>query len=623
MDRDEKGMSGRKRNFKELVCFLDSIEAHIFVLDCVGHIKCLNRVLLKTIGHSFLEVKDKYLWDVLLPPGNSEPVKEIFEELRQFLETESTDSAHLPFTRESCMVTKAGSERVFDWSINALWDDAGNLEYVIGTGRDITQYRQTEEELSDSITRQRAVFEGTTIGIVVADTRGKIIQANPALQRMLLYTEQELTRMVFADFTYPDDLRVNLNLFYSLIAGEIDHYQMDKRYVRRDGSVFWADLNISATRNQEGGILYVIGILEDITERKKAEETKLRLNAIIEETSDFVATADLNGKILDYNKAARKWLGIEENDDLVNCRISDTQPSDRVPIVWDEGIPQAIEHGIWSGESLILTPDGKEIPVSQVIIAHKTVDGSLAYLSTIVRDITEHLLARQVSDLTRSNEELEQFAYITSHDLQEPLRMISSYTQLLASRYQGRLDADAEEFINYIVDGTKRMQRLIRDLLAYSRVTTQGQKFEEVDVNTVFGQVLTDLDFRIRETQAIITYDSLPMVKADATQLGQLFLNILGNALKYHGEATPEIHVGVEHQGLEWVFSIRDNGIGIAPEHYERIFMIFQRLHARNEYSGTGIGLAICKKIVERRGGRIWVSSTLNEGSTFFFTIPE
>jgi signal transduction histidine kinase len=239
-----------------------------------------------------------------------------------------------------------------------------------------------------------------------------------------------------------------------------------------------------------------------------------------------------------------------------------------------------------------------------------------------LRRQAEQELASKAVELTRSNADLEQFAYVASHDLQEPLRMVAAYTQLLAERYRGKLDADADKFIGYATDGALRMQVLIQDLLAFSRVGRSGAGSASVDCNAVMQEVLQTLAPAIQESGAVVTYASLPSVWADRTQLAQVFQNLVGNAIKFRQEAPPIISIQAEKAEPDWLFSIRDNGIGIAPESAENIFVVFQRLHARTEYPGNGIGLAICKKIIERNGGRIWVESKGDCGSTFKFTLP-
>jgi signal transduction histidine kinase len=241
----------------------------------------------------------------------------------------------------------------------------------------------------------------------------------------------------------------------------------------------------------------------------------------------------------------------------------------------------------------------------------------------VERKRAEEQLKRTMADLERSNKELEQFAYVASHDLQEPLRMVSSYTQLLARRYQDQLDQDAHEFIGYAVDGAERMQRLINDLLGYSRVGSRGKPFGKTDCQQVLQETLANLRTTIDETDATVTHDPLPTVIADEPQLVQVLQNLVSNAIKFRGQAPPVVHIGAERKHDEWVFSVRDNGIGIDPQYYERIFVIFQTLHPRDQYPGTGIGLALCKRIVERHGGRIWVESQLGQGATFYFTIPD
>jgi signal transduction histidine kinase len=242
--------------------------------------------------------------------------------------------------------------------------------------------------------------------------------------------------------------------------------------------------------------------------------------------------------------------------------------------------------------------------------------------SAIQNSLLYEQMRRQASELTRSNSELEQFAYVASHDLQEPLRMITGYTNLLAKRYGGKLDQDADDFIGFAVNGAKRMHVLINDLLSYSRAGTNRNRLTQTNCEETLARTLASLQAAIEESGAAITHDDLPTVMADRTQMDQLFQNLIGNAIKYRGADPPQIHVGCQRDGGWWVFSVRDNGIGIDPRYSERIFIIFQRLHTRDEYSGTGIGLAICKKIVERHGGKIWIESELGQGTTCYFKLP-
>jgi light-regulated signal transduction histidine kinase (bacteriophytochrome) len=270
--------------------------------------------------------------------------------------------------------------------------------------------------------------------------------------------------------------------------------------------------------------------------------------------------------------------------------------------------------------------DGSEFPV-EISLSPMTSATEELVISTI-RDVTDRKQAEEqlkaaADDLARSNSELEQFAYVASHDLQEPLRMVASYTQLLSRRYKGKLDQDADEFISFAVDGARRMQELINDLLAYSRVGTRALQPERVDAKHVVDEVVRDLAPAIADNGARVSRDELPSLQADPTQLRQLFQNLIANGIKFRRPTEPpRVHVSAKRDGRSWVFGVRDNGIGIEPQYVERIFVLFQRLHTRDEYPGTGIGLAICKKIVERHGGEMWVESEPGHGTTFWFSLP-
>jgi len=333
---------------------------------------------------------------------------------------------------------------------------------------------------------------------------------------------------------------------------------------------------------------------------------------------------DLRGRCAFINAAACRMLGYAREECIGRdmhekvhgrCANGSVSPREECPVlrVLQTGTGIRVDgHVVWRN-------DGTPLPVD-LFVQPIAVNGLLKGLAVCLFDITKQRQAE--ADLERSNKELEQFTYVASHDLQEPLRMVSSYTQLLARRYQGQLDDAANEFIAYAVDGANRMQRLIADLLAYSRLGTRAKGFAPADCTAVLDQALASLKGAIEESGAAVTHDPLPTVTADNSQLLQLFQNLIDNAIKFRVEERPRIHVSAEQKGSEWVLSFRDNGIGIDPQYAERIFVIFQRLHTREEYPGTGIGLAICKKIVDRRGGRIWVESQPGMGSTFYFTIP-
>ena len=273
-----------------------------------------------------------------------------------------------------------------------------------------------------------------------------------------------------------------------------------------------------------------------------------------------------------------------------------------------------------SEEALQKARDELEIRVQERTIELYRANEALQ-AEIVERKQAEKEIKRYAADLKISNDELQQFAYVASHDLQEPLRMISSYLQLIEYRYKDKLDKDADEFIAYAVDGAKRLQDLIDSLLEYSRVGTKGKSFELVDSGYILEQTLINLKVAIEESGALITNDPLPTIMADSTQIVQLFQNLIGNAIKFRGKETLRVHISAELKENEWVFLVRDNGVGIESQYKERIFNIFQRLHGR-DYFGTGIGLAICKRIAERHGGRIWVESEPGKGSMFYFTIP-
>jgi PAS domain S-box-containing protein len=381
------------------------------------------------------------------------------------------------------------------------------------------------------------------------------------------------------------------------------------------------DARVTQVPGDEVGALALVfnQMIMDLKQQRAQLVERAFVDNVLESMLNSLIVADSEGRIRTVNQATCALLGYTEQD-LIG------QPLARVAEgVLSEDGKYREQHNV---ECVYRTKNGKRLPVLFSSALLRDSRGTMQGVVCVAQDLTERhraeaALRAYAQDLARSNAELEQFAYVASHDLQEPLRMVASYTQLLARRYKGRLDADADEFIAFAVDAATRMQRLINDLLAYSRVGTRGKPFEPTNLSNVMKYVLTSLQLAIEESGARISMDSLPTLMADPVQMGQLFQNLLGNALKFRKTDSPlDIRVTASLIKDEWLFTVADNGIGFDPEYSERIFVIFQRLHTVSEYPGTGIGLAICKKIVERHGGRIWADSAPGQGAVFSFTLP-
>ncbi len=368
--------------------------------------------------------------------------------------------------------------------------------------------------------------------------------------------------------------------------------------------------------------------IRDSAARKDAERQLARSEAqyrgLLQAAPDAMVVVNQDEEIVLLNIRAEEQFGYAR-DELLGQKIRTIIPEGFAERLLADGLRSAAEalaQQIGTGIELYgRRKNGSHFPIEIMLSPLDTGDGIL--VTAAIRDITARKEAEQhARELSRSNEELTQFAYVASHDLQEPLRMVISYTQLLSRRYKGKLDSDADEFIAFAVDGASRMQRLIQDLLAYSRVGTKGINLLCVSSEDALQRALTNLQDAIERSGARVTHDPIPVVLADEMQLTQLFQNIVGNAIKYQDQDTPVVHVSaVRNEAGQWVFGIRDNGIGIDPQYFERIFGMFQRLHGRNTFGGTGMGLAICKKIVERHGGTISVESKPGRGSTFRFVL--
>lgn len=383
----------------------------------------------------------------------------------------------------------------------------------------------------------------------------------------------------------------------------------------------------SPVRNPEEEVIGVAVYAQDFTPRKLAEEEVIKAKKQWEHTfdavPDLICMVDENYDILRVNRALANKLGMEAEKCTGHKCYELIHETEAPPSICPHTLllEDGQEHTLEVYEDKF---DGHYIfSASPIYDEREGLVGSVH----VLRDITERKKAEKdlkqtLDDLKQSNEELEQFAYVASHDLQEPLRMVTSFTQLLELRYKDQLDEEAREYIQFAVDGAKRMKLLINDLLDYSRINSMECEFQEIELEKVVDNVLSYLEIKNGDL-AVVTRESLPRVYADYSQMIQVFQNLLSNAVKYRSEEKPQIIISVREEANHWLFMVKDNGIGIEPEYYSDIFQIFKRLHTQDEYEGTGIGLAITKRIIERHGGEIWVESELGKGSTFYFTIPE
>ncbi len=418
----------------------------------------------------------------------------------------------------------------------------------------------------------------------------------------------------------------------SLLA-EVQRQSIRRRLVLQDSEDQWVPVHVSANVLHQPDNLSICVVATDLRELEESteliqrlrvqqealHESESRFKAVFQGSLDAMVIADDEGYYVDANPAAEALLGLPM-EELIGSHISrflDTQHNFQA--IWKA----FREQRRFASEIRLVRSNGQWVDVESQAVADILPGRHLSVLRDITdRKRAEEALRQTAEELERSNRDLEQFAYVASHDLQEPLRMVTGFMRLLEERC-GQLDDTSHEYIDYAVDGAGRMQQMIADLLTYSRVGTQGKQPVSVDVGEVLEYAKANLRATIDETQAVIESDPLPTIEADPAQLRQLLQNLLSNALKFRAEdRRPEVHIGVCREDRQWVFHVRDNGIGVEPRQHERMFMLFQRLHTREKYPGSGIGLAVCKKIVERHGGRIWVESAPEEGTTFFFTFP-
>jgi len=581
----------------------------VAVVDPYGVICYASPSHLSILGHTPEEVWGRAVLDYV-HPDDVDGVREAFGACVR--------TAQAIVTVELRLRHADGSWRAVESVMNNRLDDT-DVGGIIVTSRDITARRRAEEELRASEERLRTVIANAPIALTAIDAEGVVtFSSGLGLSRLGRAPHSTVGQSIFEVLADAPDAREYVR---RALAGE------SSTAVVQLGNVIF-EARYAPVHDADGRVCGAVGVSTDVTERAHVEEalhlSEQRFAAFMDHMPAVAYMKDEQGRFAYINAAFERLFGVRPEgvrgatDDALFTpqAAAQNKANDRAVLTSGQSL-EALE--------TVPTPDGVPHHWMSYKFPIRTTAGTL--LGGISIDVTERKrleeeLEANRRELERSNAELQQFAYVASHDLQEPLRTITSYLQLLKRRYRGRtLDDTADEFIGFATDGAARMSALIKAVLDYSRAGTMGVAFAPVDCTTLVGNAVANLEARIADTGARVIYDALPVVRGDAGQLGQLFQNLIGNALKFC-RAAPEIRITAKRVGQEWVIAIRDNGIGIPADQVERVFAMFQRLHTREEYEGTGIGLAVCKRIVERHGGRVWVESELGQGATFFVALP-
>jgi PAS domain S-box-containing protein len=619
---EEKHLAQMEGRYRGL---LEAAPDAMAVVNELGEIVLLNLQAEKQFGYRRDELLGQKVTNII-PAGFAERL--IADDLRS---TEEALAQQIGTGIELIGRRKDGSEFPIEIMLSPLRNADGIL--VTAAIRDISVRKSAEKHLAQMESQYRGLLEAAPDAMAVVNELGEIVLLNLQAEKQFGYRRDELlgqkvTNIIpagFAERLIADDLRSTEEALAQQIGTGIELIGR-----RKNGSEFPIELMLSPLRNADG--ILVTAAIRDISVRKSAEKHLAQMEGqyrgLLEAAPDAMAVVNELGEIVLLNLQAEKQFGYRR-DELLGQKVTNIIPTGFAErLIADDlrSAEEALAQQIGTGIELIgRRKDGSEFPIELMLSPLRNAEGILvtaAIRDIATRKIAESDLLQKVEELKRSNEELAQFAYVASHDLQEPLRMVASYTQLISKRYKGKLDAEADEFIGYAVDGASRMRWLIQDLLEYSRVGTKGKDLVDVSSDDALTEALYNLRGAIAESGAQVTHDSLPTVLADQRQLTQLFQNLVGNAIKYQNGEAPKIHIAVAKSGgKNWMFSVKDNGMGIDSQYFEKIFGMFQRLHKRDEFAGTGIGLAICKKIVERHGGSISVESQLGHGSTFRFPL--
>ena len=514
-----------------------------------------------------------------------------------------------------------GTRREMETNAAPLRHSNGTMVQLAIT-HDVTERRRAER----AALLWSAIVDSSDDAIISKDLNGVITSWNKSAERVFGYTAEEAIGKPVTIVIPADRQSEEPAILSRLKRGErVDHFETVRR--RKNGTLVDISLTISPVRDGQGKIIGASKIARDISERKRLSELQERMAAIVESSDDAIISKDLDGVIRSWNRGAERIFGYK-GEEIIGQHVSTITAPDRI----DE-IPDILDR-IKRGESVDhyetkrKTKDGRILTVSLTVSPIRDTAGNVTGASKVARDVTERVRQEQAlrdvnAALSRANADLQQFAYSASHDLQEPLRMVAAYSELLQRKFGGKLGPTGDQYIRHTVQGAMRMETLLRDLRTYTQASSEEHEpKEDVDAREVLKKALANLEVVIRESDASIESTDLPRVRMYEFQLQQVFQNLIGNAIRYRSGEPPRIRVAAQQRGAEWLISVQDNGIGIAPEFKEQIFGIFKRLHNTTDYPGTGMGLAICQRIIERAGGRIWVESQLGGGSTFFFTVP-
>jgi PAS domain S-box-containing protein len=519
-----------------------------------------------------------------------------------------------------------GTEFPIELSLGS-WTHNGQTCFT-GIVRDLSDRVRARHALREAEQRFAGAFEGAAVGLMLAAPDGTVLRANRALCELTGWPEHELTGRRLEELLHPDERGADDAVLQAMLAGRTQRLTSERRFLVADGSTRFVRINLSLIRTPADEPLHFVGQFEDVTERRRMIEaltlSEARYKGLIGHLPDStIHLFDHDLRLLLSEGERMRAHGYDPHE-LEGKLLQDAVP----PALYEKLAPEY--RAALTGETRSFDLDSHDGTSTYWVQIGPLRDdlGHIIGGMAISRDISERraaerALEERAHELERSNAELEQFAYVASHDLSEPLRMVSSYLQLLRRRYHGKLDADADQFIDYAVDGAGRMRDLIDDLLTYSRAGRGDQPLVPVDSRAVAERVADALSSAEDARESHVAIGELPVVNGDEQQLGQLFQNLIGNAVKFVPEdRMPEVAVSAARDGARWRFSVEDNGIGIDAAHADRIFRMFQRLHSRDEYRGTGIGLAIAKKVVERHGGTIWAEPRPEGGSRFCFTLP-